>query len=84
MTKDKIIHLAVECQLVTKGNSGGVYIDALVLFAELVAAHEREACAEVCEQSAEKIRESHPEYVNQVGKKICENLAAAIRFRGGK
>jgi hypothetical protein len=49
MTKDDIIRMAVQCQLVTTGNRDGVYMDALERFAALVAAAEREACAKVCD-----------------------------------
>jgi len=50
MTRDDIIRMAVECQLVTTANRDGIYIEALERFAELVAAAEREAC------SAENLR----------------------------
>lgn len=42
---------------------------------------EREACAKACEDAISSIWEFHPEYVNQVGKNVCTNLAAAIRAR---
>lgn len=53
-------------------------------FAELVQADEREACAKVCEDAISSIWEFHPEYVNQVGKNVCNNLAAVIRARSEK
>tara|TARA_R110000822_G_C14919164_1_gene451195 strand:+ start:104 stop:412 length:309 start_codon:yes stop_codon:yes gene_type:complete len=46
MTKDDIIRMAVKCQLLNTGNRGGIYADALETFANLVAADEREACAQ--------------------------------------
>ena len=49
---------------------------------EIAIADEREACAKVCEDAISSIWEFHPEYVNQVGKNVCHNLAAAIRARG--
>jgi hypothetical protein len=45
MTKDDIIRMAVECQLLTTGNRVGIYADSLCEFAKLVAAVERQACA---------------------------------------
>lgn len=36
MTKDEIIRMAVQCQLVTTSNRDGVYINALESFANLV------------------------------------------------
>ncbi len=53
-------------------------------FAALVAAAEREACANLCETSAALIWEYHPEQVKTVGESVCINLAAAIRARGEK
>jgi hypothetical protein len=50
MTREDIIRMAIECQLVTTTNRDGIYIEALERFAELVAAAEREACAKVCEE----------------------------------
>jgi hypothetical protein len=49
MTRDEIINMAVQCQLVNTGNCDGIYMDALESFAALVAASEREACAKVCD-----------------------------------
>jgi hypothetical protein len=45
MTRDDIIRMAVECQLVTTANRDGIYMEALERFAKLVAAAERESCA---------------------------------------
>lgn len=56
-----------------------LYIEKRV--AKAVSA-EREACAKVCEVSAELIWEYHPEQVKTVGESVCINLAAAIRARG--
>ena len=41
MTRDDIIRMAVQCQLVNAGNREGLYMDALAEFAELVAAAKR-------------------------------------------
>ena len=66
MTRDELIRIAVQCQLVNAGNREGLYMDALAEFAELVAVAEREECAKVCEP-----------YENYPGEH-----AAAIRARG--
>ena len=51
------------------------YTDAFERFAALVAAHEREACAKVCDVLA-----VHPEYASD----ITKVAAQAIRARGEK
>jgi hypothetical protein len=38
MTQDEIIRFAIQCRLVTTGNRDGLYMDALMEFANLVAA----------------------------------------------
>jgi hypothetical protein len=53
MTRDDLISMAVQCQLVNAGNREGLYMDALAEFAELVAAAEREACAAICDNQME-------------------------------
>ena len=70
MTKDDIIRMAVKCQLITTGNRGGIYADALEAFANLAAAHEREACALICEP-----QEEHDDPLT------AWKIAAAIRAR---
>lgn len=75
MTQDEIIRFAIQCRLVTTGNSDGIYMDALTEFANLVAAKatvvEREACAKVCDSFQ----------VRDVGMQPAE-CAGAIRARG--
>jgi len=45
-----VIELAQECQLIgMRPHLDSIYQDALEKFAALVAAHEREACAKLCE-----------------------------------
>ena len=72
MTKDEIIKMAVQCQLLND-NGNGIYGDALVTFANLVTEREREACAVVC---GELELPDWPE-------KVRQPLAAAIRARNG-
>ena len=55
MIKDDIMRMAVKCQLITTGNRGGIYADALEAFANLAAAHEREACAGLCDRFANRM-----------------------------
>ena len=47
MTQDEIIRMAREAGI---AHAAGIYMEHLERFAALVAAHEREACAKVCEQ----------------------------------
>lgn len=49
MTQDEIIEMAQECKLIgMRPHLDGIYSEALVAFAKLVAAKEREACAKEC------------------------------------
>lgn len=49
MTKDEIIEMAKQCELVAGNAEHGIYLMALQRFAALVAEKEREACAKECE-----------------------------------
>ena len=70
MNKDDIIKLAQECQLIgMRPHLDGIYQEALELFATLVAAAEREACAKVCDD--------HEQYPSLTPR----HCAAAIRAR---
>jgi hypothetical protein len=55
MTRDDIIRMAVECQLVTTANRDGIYMEALERFAELVAAAEREKDTALLRQCLESL-----------------------------
>jgi hypothetical protein len=49
MTQDEVIEIAQMCRLIgMRPHLDGIYTEALVAFANLVAAKEREACAKVC------------------------------------
>ena len=52
MTQDEIIKMAIEAKLPHYWESGSeiVYIERIEHFAKLVAQHEREACASICEE----------------------------------
>lgn len=78
MTRGDIIRMAREADLLTttKPNGYQVWIpENLERFADLVAAAEREACANWCEAAMTDKLEDEAYYV-------CKNLAAAIRARG--
>jgi hypothetical protein len=54
MTQDEIIEMAQECKLIgMRPFIDGIYTEALIEFAKLVAAKERESCAKVCESQNE-------------------------------
>ena len=67
MTQDEIIEMAVQAGMYREVLTLGRNVELLTAFAKLVAQHEREACAKVCED----------DFGNG-----ALNLAAAIRARG--
>ena len=70
MDREEIIRMAREAGI------GPVYgYESIERFAALVAAHEREACAKVCDVLA-----VHPEYASD----ITKVAAQAIRARGNE
>jgi hypothetical protein len=72
MTKDDIVKLAIEHTV-----SGLKFDeDGLVRFAKLVAEHEREACAKVCETYDQR------ESFNDEDMAVADSCAEAIRARG--
>ena len=76
MDREDIIRMARECQFAHYYESGDlVAMPQLERFAALVAAHEREACAKVCDVLA-----VHPEYASD----ITKVAAQVIRARGEK
>lgn len=70
MTRDEIVLMAKEADLWLTSDER---IAAVVRFANLVAAAEREACAQVCE-----------EFEEDMGHGIPQRCANAIRARGEK
>jgi hypothetical protein len=73
MTQDEIIRMAKEAGLLADDEAWvSPHQEAMERFAALVAAHEREACAKVCDER---------ELANLYGVKEC---AAAIRARSEK
>ena len=48
MTQDEVVEMAQECNLIgMRPHLDGIYSEALVAFANLVAAKEKEACAKL-------------------------------------
>ena len=75
MSDMNIIKLAQECQLIgMRPHLDGIYQEALEKFAELVAAQEREACAKVCIQMADRC--------DDIRKAALETAAENIMARG--
>jgi hypothetical protein len=77
MNREDIIRMAREVGIEFDPRWGTCYTGNVQLerFAALVAAHEREACAKVCDVLA-----VHPEYASD----ITKVAAQAIRARGNK
>ena len=72
MTQDEIMEMAQECRLIgSDPRLYGIYMDALLSFAKLVAEAEREACAKVAD-----------EYADGPERNYSEIIADAIRARG--
>ena len=77
-----IIEMAQECQLIgMRPHLDGIYQEALEKFAELVAAHEREACAALCFSIWNEWLDT-PEEDRYKVLYDAEDCAAAIRARG--
>lgn len=96
MTQDEIIEIAAKAGMranpghdtadgkhwpAVAALSSSVPREWLERFAALVAAKEREACAQVCEQAINSIWDYAPEDVQRTGRNVCTNLANAIRAR---
>ena len=88
MTQDEIIEMAQECNLIgMRPHLDGIYSEALIAFANLVAAKEREACAILCDNRSSFYwnwqagnLQKHEE--NRHYAKASEECAGAIRARG--
>ena len=91
MTQDEIIEMASKCLLIDKNTRDGIYVDALIDYAKLVAQHEREACAKICEQITNDMSKWHSAYlgvtsetkfIRKTGEIIGQPFIEAIRARG--
>ena len=77
MTQEDIIRMAKRAGIAQYGLGWTCWEGQLERFAALVAAHEREACAKVCEPLAGFV-------YSQNTLDTMKNCAAAIRARGNK
>jgi hypothetical protein len=76
MTQDEIMEMAQKCRLIgSDPRLYGIYMDALLSFAKLVAEKERESCAKLCDELVND--ENTIEYAN--GAYRC---SVRIRSRG--
>ena len=76
MTRDDIIKMAKQAKLPYEYDTGRLlHLKELERFAALVAAHEREACAKVCEERQEVFQKYYT-------KGLAAMCAEAIRARG--
>jgi crotonobetainyl-CoA:carnitine CoA-transferase CaiB-like acyl-CoA transferase len=93
MTKDEIIDMAKqawisdkEAQLITEFDEAYLsctYLTDLTEFAKLVAAKEREECAEICKKHADVYGAFEPTPSFQAAWAACIDLRDVIRARGG-
>jgi hypothetical protein len=81
MTRDDIIKMAKEAKLPYEYDTGRVlYLKELERFAALVAAHEREACAKVCDEKVDaEYKTGKVDHNEMAWTQAC---AIAIRARG--
>ena len=93
MTREEIIRMAREAGLqhreaaeeLYSPHCDGIYLDDLDRFAALVAAAEREACAEICDRRARRYGDGpNVEHWAQGFKEGASVSAAKIRARGQK
>lgn len=82
MTRDDIIRMAEEAGCGSIPKSNGVFVPAhnIERFAALVAAHEREECAKVCEGRIGGAVDTN-EWWNGFKASMMKQCAAAIRAR---
>ena len=90
MTQQEIIRMAREAELYSYlwgGDINQQSLEALERFAALVAAHEREACAKVCEELSERYLERCKNFFDErcaSAEVAATECAAAIRARSDK
>ena len=81
MTQDEIIRLAEEAGVHEGGKENWVAGNRWEDFAKLVAAKEREECAQIAQQKISKTWAA-PNSPKKWWELACENIATAIRARG--
>jgi hypothetical protein len=78
MTKDEIIETAVQAGMYREVLTLGRNVELLTAFAKLVAQHEREACAIVCDDINAKYK-----WPDDVAERVASQWCAdSIRARG--
>ena len=83
MTKDDIIRMAKEAEMPYSYRSGEINnLNPLERFANLVAAHEREACAKLVEPDSEHKGFPNEYLGGEEGVELLDCIAAKIRARG--
>lgn len=75
MDRDTVIRLAHQTECLDEGHYGSLWMYRLERFAALVAAAEREACAEILDRNAQVCTS------NSMLRDVLEGNAAAIRAR---
>jgi hypothetical protein len=81
--QDEIIEMAQECKLIgMRPHLDGIYTEALIAFAKLVAAKEREACAEICKKHADVYSMFEQNPTTKSAWAACIDNLDSIRARG--
>ena len=82
MTRDDILRMAREAGFVLSSNATGEAMGRFERFADLVAAAEREACAQVCESRAGTVSMFATMREARAHNSAVGECAAVIRARG--
>jgi hypothetical protein len=88
MTKDDIIRFAIKCKLVNTNNRDGIYMDALIDFANLVEDKVRQEIAEKNAPIIKKVNEHIKELQDAVKAereacaKVCDELSKKHSWEG--
>ena len=82
MTQDEIIEMAKQAGLTSIDKKSQYLRDCLERFAKLVAQHEREACAKICEKHADTYEAFEKNQFADVAWSACIDICDAIEARG--
>jgi hypothetical protein len=63
---DKVIRMAIECQLINTSNRTGIYADALQKFTDLIRADERKVIADLLEHGYTDDEGHHIQYAEEI------------------
>ena len=81
--QDEIFAMAKKCGLVgMRPHLDGIYIEALLSFAKLIAEAEREACTEICKKHADVYAGLEQNPTTKSAWAACIDNLDAIRARG--